>query len=56
MLSFIQGIHLVVSLMLLYILLKYYTTLNRFVDNINKNGFKTCGNQSEESEESDYYS
>ena len=43
MLSFIQGIHLVVSLMLLYILLKHYSTLNNFVNKIGTYGcIKTC--------------
>ena len=43
MLSFIQGIHLVVSLMLLYILLKYYNIINKFVTNIGEDGcLKTC--------------
>ena len=36
MLEFIQGIHLIVGLMLLYILLKYYKDINKFIKNLNK--------------------
>ena len=33
MLSFIQGLHLVVCLMILYILLKYYYTISNILNN-----------------------
>lgn len=38
MLSFIQGLHLVVCIMILYILLKYYRKINALFENdcINK--------------------
>ena len=40
MLEFIQGIHLIVGLMLLYVLLKYYKDINKFIKNLNKS--TTC--------------
>jgi hypothetical protein len=43
MLEFIQGIHLIVSLMLLYILLKYYNSIKKFFNNkCLKNALDTC--------------
>jgi len=48
MLAFINGIHLIVGLMLLYVLLKYYKDINKFIKNLNTSQCKYTDNDLKE--------